>query len=177
MSAEDPERAPYDLLPVENAWFELEFHVDRIVELCELEKFTGSYFTDYDPLISVMSFLGYEVRDTGVSLDSDVGCYLWKAALEKLQCSPAMQHNSNIPCRKCNNAFAPVVDDTLFEMFLKWFRNDTTDNVLAIHCCPDCGGRLIAESTRSYDGDMHTPPPEKINDDEEWAEHLTSYMS
>jgi len=175
MNAEDPERDPDDLLPVENAWFELEFHVDKIVELCELEKFTGSYFTDYDPLISVMSFLGHEVRDTGVSLDSDVGCYLWKAALEKLQGSSIMQHNSCIPCRKCNKEFDPVIDNTLFKLFLKWFRDDTTDDVLAIHCCPDCGGRLIAESTRIYSGDMHTPPPGEIDDDEEWAEEFTSF--
>jgi hypothetical protein len=132
---------------------------------------------DYSPLLAVMYIVAYEIRERGASFDKPKARRVWIEVMTKVQdewrCS---DHNSHIPCRSCDQAFRPVIDDALLTMFLPWYETRTNESLIAIHRCPSCGGSIAATDTKTYDGDYHTPDPGSIDDDDEWAETLLDHV-
>ncbi|MFH1417983.1 MAG: hypothetical protein ABII12_06840 [Planctomycetota bacterium] len=146
-------------------------------EQCGLAKFMGDAgLMDYAPLVVVMHLVAEEVRNLELSLDQSEGRKVWLEALEMIQDGEGcLEHNTFIPCRTCDQAFEPVVDEKLLTLFLTWAETYSTEDLLAIHRCPACGGQLGVKRTEKYEGDMHTPAPGSIASDEEWDEVLLQY--
>lgn len=150
--------------------------VEKVVEQCGLAKFTGDAgLTDFDPLVVVMHLVTEEVLGLCRSFQKKAARSAWCEALRTIQSGGSLEHNSFIPCRRCDQAFEPVVDEELLRLFLTWYRKQTIEALLAIHLCPSCGGSIRAERQKTYCGDMHTPEPRSIADDEEWAYQLLKH--
>ena len=151
----------------------------KVVEECGWAKFTDSVgLTDYDPLVTVMHLVTREVRKLGLSPKGPKGSQVWREAMEILQRDTGiLEHNKLIPCRTCDEAYEPVVDDTLLRLFLAMEKSCTPKNLISIHRCPACGGQIAAKSTKKYEGDMHTPSPGSVEDDLEWANTLMRHCS
>lgn len=150
--------------------------VEHIVEQCGLEKFMGQSFTDNDPLVFVMDLVAEEVRDLDFKIESPVGRIVWQEAMKQLQAGEGyLEHNTYLPCRLCDQAFEPVVNNRLFERFLPWHQTGTYEYLLQLHQCEACGGDVAAEKVVNYKGDMHTPSPHSIDDDDDWCDALLYY--
>jgi hypothetical protein len=156
---------------------ESETIVEEIVEQCSLAKLTDDGgLTDYDPLVVIMSVVEEKVRGMGFALTTQEGRKAWCDVLTELQDNSGMlEHNTSIPCRSCDQAFEPVVDDTLLTLFLAWHNLRRVKDLLAIHRCPSCGGKISAKRIKKYEGDMHTPKAGSVTDDFEWAEQLLQF--
>lgn len=151
---------------------------EKVVEQCGLAKLMGDErLTDYDPLVVVMHLVTEEVEGLRLSLKKAKGRKAWGAAMTILQKGHQLEHNTFIPCRTCDQAFEPVIDDELLTLFLTWYESHNVQDLLTIHRCPQCGGRLKAVRTKPYKGDMHTPEPGSVENDEEWAESLLQHSS
>lgn len=143
------------------------------VDDCIQGKFDGELgLLDFDPLIIVMNRVAEVIHSRTGSFDQPEHKEAWLLALEEIQVGEGLEHNNYIPCRRCDQAFEPVVDETLLDLFLKWEKSGAPADLLAIHRCPDCGGQLKAKRTKQYKGDWHTPEPGSIDDDRKWAEYL-----
>jgi hypothetical protein len=150
--------------------------VEKVIEQCILGKQMGDAgLTDFDPLITVMNLVADETRGLRLSLNGPKGRRTWCEAVAELQVNKSLEHNRFIPCRSCDQAFEPVIDDALLDLFLPWYWSRNVLALLAIHRCPACGGQLKAKCTKKYHGDMHTPAPGSISSDEEWARQLLQY--
>ncbi len=151
--------------------------VEKVIEECGLAKLTGdSGLTDFDPLVVILTLVTSEIEGRGKSLDEPRVRRAWCEIVQRVQNDEAgLDHNSFLPCRFCDQAFEPVVDETLLALFLAWHRHGGTANLLAIHRCPACGGTLAAKETRQYEGDMHTPEPGHERTDEEWVALLLQH--
>src|ERR1700681_903970 len=90
--------------------------VEKVMEQCGLAKFMGDWgLTDFDPLIVVMTLMTEEVIGLRLNLKKKHGRKVWLAAMAALQEGDAyLEHNETIPCRWCDKAFIPVIDDGLF---------------------------------------------------------------
>jgi hypothetical protein len=150
---------------------------ENIIEQCGLAKFMGDAgLTDFDPLIKVMHLVAEEVEGLRLSLAKPKGRKAWCEVMTRLQEDDSiLEHNLFIPCRSCDQAFEPVVDDRLLKVFLAWYRSFAVSDLLAIHRCPACGGKLAAKRTKTYRGDFHTPAPGSPASDEQWAELLLQH--
>jgi hypothetical protein len=153
---------------------EPESAAEIVVEQLTLGKLTGDAgLTDYDPLVVVMGLVAEVVRELGLSPKGRKGRKVWCEAVQVLQDHDSiLEHNTFLPCRWCDQAFEPVIDDKLLALFLAWHESAATEDLLALHRCPACGGQLAAKRAKKYDGDGHTPPPGSVASDEEWAELL-----
>jgi hypothetical protein len=153
---------------------------EKVVEQCGLGKMFGDAgLTDYDPLVVVMRLVAAEVDGLGRSFTKrGKGRKTWLEAMTMLQeDNGTLEHNTHIPCRYCNMAFEPVIDETLLALFLVWYESDATEDLLAIHRCPACGGVLKAKHTKPYEGDFHTPAPASVVSDDAWVEELLAHSS
>lgn len=166
-------RLPPEILAYLGPCREPETLAEEVVEQCQLAKFAGEAgLTDYDPLVVVMHLVTAEVIGVCRSFKKKMARTAWCEALRAIQKSNSLEHNSYIPCRACDQAFEPVVDEKLLKLFLAWYRSGTLEALIAIHRCPACGGFLRAERQKTYRADMHTPEPRSIVDDEVWANEL-----
>jgi hypothetical protein len=155
---------------------EPESPAERVVEQCGLAKLMGDAgLTDYDPLVVVMHLVAEESRGLGFSLDAPEGREVWCEALTALQATSELEHNAFLPCRTCDQAFEPVVNDTLLALFLTLEKYHRARDLVALHRCPSCGGCLTAKRTKQYRGDMHTPTPGTVTSDLAWAEALLQH--
>lgn len=163
-------RLPPQILSYLGTCREPESAAEIVVEQCGLAKLMGdSGLTDGDPLIAVMHLVAEEVRGLRLSLHDPKGRATWCEAMQTLQDYSSLEHNNLIPCRTCDQAFEPVIDDNLISLFLKWYDSQDVEDLLAIHRCPACGGQIVAKRTKKYAGDMHTPEPGSVDDAREWA--------
>ncbi len=154
---------------------ELESEVEEILEQCSLAKSCGE-LTDFDPLIAIMSLVADEVINLGYQLASLPGKQLWIKALTFIQDGDeGLDHNEFLPCRFCNQAFKPVIDDKAFSMFVAWRESCSYQDLIAIHRCPACDGQLQAVQGTVYSGDFHTPEPGTVSSDREWAQLLLQH--
>jgi hypothetical protein len=153
--------------------------VEKIIEQIRLAKcMGGGGFTDYDPLLFVMYVIGQEIEDHGGTFDKPKARRVWCKVLAHFQADGNdLEHNTFLPCRYCDQAFLPVIDEKLLTLFLAWYESQTDDNLLAIHRCPACGGTLEVVRSKTYKGDWHTPAPRTVHNDEEWAVALLSHVS
>lgn len=151
--------------------------VGLVVQRCRLGKMLLDVgLTDFDPLVVVMHLVAVHVRRLGLSLATANGRQVWREALRIVQeDNGVLEHNTFLPCRTCDQAFEPAIDDVLLELFLAWDESGAVGDLLAIHRCPACGGRLRAKRTMRYQGDVHTPPPGTVKDDGEWARRLLQH--
>jgi hypothetical protein len=147
---------------------------EKVVEQCGLGKLMhDAGLTDFDPLIVVMRLVTEEILCLCPSLDRPKTRSAWCEAMRTLQQeNHYLEHNRFIPCRFCDSAFEPEIDDDLLTLYLKWHDSQRLDDFLAIHRCRGCGGQLKALQTRKYKGDMHTPTPGSVQDDREWQYRL-----
>ena len=155
---------------------EPETAVEKVVEQCGLAKFMGDAgLTDYDPLVVVMHLVAVEVEGLRLSLKCPKGRKTWCEAMRTLHEDGSLENNPFIPCRTCDHAFEPVIDEKLLALFLPWYEFQDVQDLIAIHRCPACGGQIAAERTKRYEGDMHTPEPGSVQDDCEWAQLLLQH--
>jgi hypothetical protein len=149
-----------------------------VEERCAWSKLTSSDgLIDFDPLVVVMCLVDRKCKEEG--LKNGQAREVWFAVMTRLQANEyRLEHNRFIPCRYCDQAFEPVIDDKLLTLFLKWDGSRDVKDLLAIHRCPACGGQLVAKRTKKYEGDMHTPEPGSISMeyDEDWAGILLEYF-
>jgi hypothetical protein len=152
---------------------------DKIVEALSWQKLSGGgVFTDYDPLVVIMYHVARKIENRGGSFDKPEARTVWLKAVEALQeDNLLLEHNDHFPCRYCSLEFAPVIDERLLEAFLTWYRSMSTENLLAIHRCLNCGGQIRARHTKVYTGDFHTPAPGTVEDDDAWCESLFEHAS
>lgn len=168
-------RIPSEILSFLGPCREAESATEKIVEQCGLAKLMGEGLTDNDPLIVVMNLVAVEVRGLGLSLYEPEGRKTWCEAMHELQGNYYLEHNTLLPCHRCDQAFEPVIDEALLTLFLSWFKKQSTKTLLSIHLCPACGGQLAAKRTKQYKGDYHTPAPGSCSSGEDWAETLLQY--
>lgn len=149
---------------------------EELVEQCSIAvMFEPGSLTDCAPLVSVMSLVVTEMENLGLSPRGPKGSRGWLDAMQIIQEDRQLMdiaHDPTIPCRWCDQAFEPVIDKTLLKLFLTWFNSRLVADLLAIHRCPACGGKLKARKTMRYSGAGYTPAPGSVEDDEEWAERL-----
>jgi len=152
---------------------------EKIVEECGWGKITGSLgLTDGDPLVVVMYRVAQKIRNRGGSFEKAKARKVWCRALTMLQeYDDTLEHNTFIPCRWCDQAFEPVIDDRLLTLFLRWYNSSDSTDLLAIHRCPACGGQIGAKRTKPYHGDMHTPQPGSVENDDAWVDLLLKHSS
>ena len=63
------------------------------------------------------------------------------------------------PCRWCDTAFEPVIDEKLLMFFPLLDENARPGgDLLAIHQCPSCGGDLEVKRATKYKGETCTLP-------------------
>ena len=152
---------------------------EDIVETCSWRKMTQSppYLVDFAPLVVVMARLAAIIEERGGSFDKPKARKVWSEAVKMAQDDnyDSLEHNRWIPCRSCDKSFEPIIDDTLLSLFLAWYKHMSTQNLLAIHRCPACGGSLKAKRTKHYDGDYHTPAPGSVDNDEAWGGNLLEH--
>ncbi len=150
--------------------------VEKVVEQCGLAKLMGNAgLTDYDPLVVILHLVTEEILARGKSLDDPKIRKAWLRIVRRIQDEDDLEHNAWIPCRYCDQAFKPLVGEKLLALYLKWHRSYSTEDLLAIHRCPACGGTIKAKSTKTYKGDMHTPAPGSVADDDDWRRRLLEY--
>jgi ribosomal protein S27AE len=150
----------------------IESLAEQIHERCYFAKQKQSALTDYDPLIVVAALIFREISNLDLDWTEPSVRKAWCTALDGLQKSGSLDHNPFIPCRFCNQAFEPVVDENLLRLTLDYYETQDLGTVLKIHRCPACGGVLKAIRTKTYTEDMHTPESGTIQDDEQWRQHL-----
>jgi hypothetical protein len=152
---------------------------DEIAQACGWDKLTGRRgMDDFIPLVVVMVRVAQRIEERGGSFKKSKARWVWCEAMRVFQeDNSLLEHNSCIPCRTCDQAFEPVIDDALLTLFLAWHESCGLDDFLAIHRCPTCDGTLKAERTVQYEGDFYTPPPGSVADGKEWAERLLEHTS
>jgi hypothetical protein len=152
--------------------------VEKIIEQISLCKLMGDAgFTDFDPLVFVMYNVAEEIRARGGTFEKPKARRVWRDVVAHFQeDSGALEHNTFLPCRRCDQAFRPVIDDRLLTVFLSWYESQRVETLLALHQCPACGGQVGAARLKTYKGDWHTPAPGTIDDDESWALQLLSHV-
>jgi len=168
-------KIPPEIMAYLEACLEPDSPAEIIVEQCGLGKLMkNAGLTDYDPLVAVMALVAEEVRGLGLSLKpGDKGRKVWCKAMRMIQDGDgSLEHNTFLPCRTCDQAFEPVIDNHLLTLFLTWSTSDKPEDLIAMHKCPSCKGQIVAKRTKTYQGDMHTPDPGSVNCDAEWAELL-----
>lgn len=129
--------------------------------------------TDFDPMVTVMCLLANEIGDE--NLKKPKGKNVWIEAMKEIQKGDSIENNPRIPCRACDQAFTPIIDDVIFDLFVRWYESRRTSDLLAIHKCKACGGTANASATQKYKGDMHTPEPGNAKSDDHWAEMLLEH--
>lgn len=152
--------------------------VSDVIERMQGGKFTGSLgLTDFDPLVVVMNRLAWVMENKGATFDKPKARKVWLLATMEIQeDSFIVEHNRFTPCRYCETAFEPVVDDRLLDLFLAWNESiGSTEKLLDIHRCEGCGGTIKSKGTKKYQGDFHTPEPGSIDDDELWCHDLLQH--
>jgi hypothetical protein len=131
--------------------------------------------TDLDPLVVIMEMVPQEFE--GKSFDDSKVRKASRRVIQELQADTSLlEHNKFIPRRRCKQAFEPVVDDKLLTRFLAWHESGDTQDLIAIHQCPACGGQIGAKQIKLYYGDFHTPEPGTIDDDT-WASSLLEHSN
>ncbi len=146
-----------------------------VVDRLGWQKLSGnSGLTDFDPLVVVMRLIASEIGEEKLFTKSKARA-AWLKAMALLQGGDGLEHNSFLPCRTCDQAFDPVIDETLLTLFLDWYQHGGAARLIAIHKCPACGGQIKARRTRTYKGDMHTPPPGTVEGDDQWVEELLQH--
>lgn len=130
--------------------------VEKVVEQCGLGKFMGDEgLTTYDPLVVVMDLVTEEFLGLKKSFKSPITRKNWSEAMRRLQEDISiLEQNPFIPCRCCDQAFEPVIDEVLLSLFLAWYKSRRTEDLLAIHRCPACGGQIKAQRTKVYKEDF-----------------------
>ena len=145
-------------------------NVHKIVDRCLGQKFDGC-LTDFDPLVAVMEMV-VEIIGEKRLRENPKARRMWVRVLEILQKGGELEHNKLIPCRFCDTAFEPLVDEQLLDLCLTWLESYETSDLLAIHRCPSCGGTLKILNSTKYEGDGFTPIPGTIDNDDEWSHRL-----
>ena len=148
---------------------------EKLDERCYFAKLKRTALTDYDPLVVIAALMFREIGNLDLDWNEPRVRKAWCMALEGIQTSGSLGQNAFIPCRFCDQAFEPVVDENLLQLSLEYYETQELKTLLRIHRCPSCGGALKTIKTKTYRGDMHTPEPGTIQDDEQWREHLLRY--
>jgi len=144
--------------------------VEKVIEQCVLAKLEGE-LTDFAPLVAIMQMVTEEFGSKSFG-DPKVR-KAWCRVIERLQADTSLlEHNRFIACRRCHQEFEPVVGETLLTLFLQWREGRTPQDLVAIHLCPACGGRIEAKRTRPREADRDGLEPETVDEDEEWADGL-----
>src|ERR1043166_1596095 len=75
--------------------------------------------TDFAPLVSLMYHVAAEIERRGGSFDKPKARKVWLKAMAELQEGNGwgIEQNHRVPCRYCNRAFWPVIDEQLLELF------------------------------------------------------------
>lgn len=151
--------------------------VRKVIEQCAMGKMVGdSGLTDYDPLVVVLAFVTEVVEEQGKSMAKPKVQKAWLRIVSRIQDGDGcLEHNVFIPCRNCDQAFEPVVDETLLKLFMAWRQSLSSKDLVAIHRCPSCGGTIGVKRMKRYEADGHTPEPVYAGSDEEWAELLLQH--
>lgn len=142
--------------------------IERIQEQVENEC---ARLCDFSPLVNVMSVVANEIHKQGGSFDNPSARAAWIEVMEWLQ-TWDFGYNSRLPCRFCDQAFRPRIDELLLTAFLEWHTRRTVKTLIALHRCSNCGGSIAATHSKTYEGDHHTPTPGSIEDDGQWTEEL-----
>ena len=145
---------------------------DDIVDRCNGEKFDGC-LSDFDPLVVVMEVVADIIGQKRLR-ENPKARQMWIRVMEHFQKDGDLEHNTYIPCRYCDTSFEPVVDDELLDLFLNWLESNQTEQLLAIHRCATCGGKLKSLRSKKYVGDEFSPHFQMIDDDDEWRDSLLS---
>lgn len=145
-------------------------NAQKIIEALVWSKEIGEGGGDFEPLITVMDAVAEEIGNSKLSKRS--GRKLWIEVMKDLQLSGELEHNQMIPCRYCDTAFEPVVSDQLLDLFLAWRHSQKSLDLLLIHRCQACGGKLETVRSCKYDGDFYTPRPGSIVDDVQWTSSI-----
>ena len=55
---------------------------------------------------------------SGLSLEKPEGRKVWRESLQMLQIdNGTLEHNTFLPCRTCDQAFEPAIDEVLLDLF------------------------------------------------------------
>lgn len=146
----------------------VEIIIDRLIGY----RSNGILFQkDFTPLITLMLLVADEIDVE--NLVKPKGQQVWQMVVQAFQEDHmGLSHNSFLPCHCCDQAVQPVIDDTLFRLFLRWYQARNWRNLVALHQCPKCGGEVRPKKTRTYEGDTYTPPPGSVKNGREWAKRL-----
>ena len=143
--------------------------VEKVLEQCSLAKLEGE-LTDFAPLVVIMTLVTEEFGSK--SFDDPKVRKAWCRVIQRLQADTSLlEHNNFIPCRRCNQAFEPVVDEKLLTLFLTWRETRGPQDLVAIHLCPGCGGQIEAKQTTTQE-DNDGLEPGTVDDDEVWADSM-----
>lgn len=141
--------------------------VEKVIDRCVGAKLEYE-LSDFASLLAVMELVTEEFGTKSFK-DPKVR-EAWCRVIEQFQADDSLlEHNRFIPCRRCNQEFEPVVGEKLLTLFLKWHKSRTTKNLVAIHLCPACGGKIEAKLTRTREDDEDGLGPGMPVDDDEWA--------
>lgn len=143
---------------------------DNVDEIC-------SEMIDNSPLVAVMWIVAYQIVQSGGSFAKPKCRKAWIDLMETIQYEErrVSDHNRYLPCRYCDQAFVPKIDESLLECFLEWYSTVSPDKLVALHKCQKCGGKIESIHVKTYEGDFHTPEPFSVSDDDEWQEILMSH--
>jgi hypothetical protein len=146
-----------------------------VVDRIGWDKMMGnSCLTDFDPLVTVMCLIANEIGEKNIVKPK--GQKVWLEAMQDIQeDGGAIENNPFFPCPHCDQSFEPVIDEQTFKLFLQWYQTRGTEDLVALHKCPKCGGQVQAKRIQINKGDMHTPEPGYAKSDEHWAELLLEH--
>ena len=143
---------------------------EKVVERCSMVKLDGGLL-DFAPLVAVMELVTEEFGTK--SFDEPRVRKAWCRVIEAFQAeNDLLEHNSFIPCRRCNQEFEPVVGEKLLTLFLKWHKTRAPKALVAVHLCPACGGQIEGKQVRTRKEDVDGLEPGTVDDDEAWADSL-----
>lgn len=170
-------QAERDWVAEEDGMITYEMVANQAIDAVAREKMQGD-LTDSAPLVSIMYLVADEIGKEELLALQERACKAWCEAMKQIQEGVLiLEHNEFLPCRWCDQAFEPVVDEDLLLVFLVWYEehHSGTEAFLALHRCPACEGKIKAKQVKTYMGDMYTPKPGSIENDEWWADKLLEY--
>ena len=141
--------------------------VEKVIEQCHLAKLQDE-FQDFAPLAAAMELVMDEFESKSFAKPNVRKA--WCRVVQYLQDDDdILEHNRFIPCRRSSQEFDPVVDNKLLEVFLIWYESRSSSDLVKIHLCPNCGGKVDALRSRERN---EVESESDFESDDEWADWM-----